>query len=1679
MISNKQFQSYVALFQSRVDSTPDQPALCRNSSIVEEARSLTYAQLDRLVRRLAAAIQEKGVTSGRPVMIWLSDPLEIVPAYLACLHAGLIAVICPASDHEARDRARLEGIYDDCLPHTLITTQSRFQHASSTMEGFGVESILIDDELPPESAWRPPWISSGDVAHLQYTSGSTSHPKGVMITHGSLLANLDVIADGFQGTSEDRGILWLPLYHDMGLLSVLYTLAIGAVTEIYAPRWFVRDPLRWLRRISEFRATISGGPDFAYRMCARLPIMTTLDLSSWRLAYCGGESVRASTFEALKRALGPHGFQPRSFYPCYGLAEATLMVTGGELGREPRILDSDQRALTQGWFYPANGRGNRCLVSSGKPRPGMNIIIVDETTSCELSEGQVGEIWIEGASVAAGYWNRENELSPTFQAFTQTGAGPYLRTGDRGMMHDGELYVTGRLKDLIIVNGTNYWSEDIETTVTQSLDPGMGHESAVFAHSVDERDQIVVVQELSPRCRNNFDETMDRIRLAILRTHGISPDHILLTRRGVLPRTTSGKLQRQLCRSLFEQNQLQPIIARWIAGPISNQDTESDSFIPTTGYVNILSPKPLNDDTTPRLSPTNTYGAPHGPEAQWTLKVLQHQVSIEIGSDTFRLDGETELADIGLDSIQALRVAQRLRGSLRRDVSPELFYECRTLRELADRVRELPGVFAETTTSDQDQHRASIRSDDPAEDYRRYVRPRRAEFLSALRLDPVYHAAKGDHLTWFHDDQEREVLDLVGGFGSTILGHNHPELISTFQLLLASNTPQHVQASIPQHATALAAMLSKFAERELGRAFLVNLFSTGAEVVEASMRHAELAWTRRVDRYQQHADRSLRLARRRNEQSSCFTRLQEEWYQASSFKSTPNSWEELLADIEAHNCEVLRRKPVFAALDVAFHGRTAGAYRLTDHPADNDGGILRLQSSDSEQLSATLAAYDESLYWLQGESTDLRLISQSFNRIMAIYVEPIRCEGGIHRLPAAFASRLRQASRFRDIPIVADEIQTGLGRTGAMFASKQVGIEASYYLLGKSLGGGLAKISALLIDRDQYHADFSLHHGSTFAEDNHSALIARKALELIHRTDAPGRARTIGQTLGAGLKEVAAAFPDVVADVREFGCLLGFELRTGAGSPSALIRFLGDRLGYVVSSYLLNHHSIRVLPSLSAPLTLRIEPSAMMLDESIKQVIDGFSRVCNVLHRGAAGELIQHLAVGKGEKQHDTIASDTSRNEAPANTQSAPLIAPLEATVVRTGTTRSQHSSPGSKVLDDTIGRIPTTHVGFLTYCLSARELSHWDPSLSIISPHAIECCITRLSSVLSSAPARQFRVVSSTGKSVDVTIYAMCVTGEQIRDEMETGSTDVLERLQETIHLAARDGCHTVGLGGALSILARNGKAVATPSVNVTTGNSLTVAIALQGLFDACTVAGVDVRRATSCVVGAGGNIGTTFAAMLSHTAHRLILISRDQRGAIRTAREIFRRSLARVRQESQSETQPLSGIAESLLAWSEAHRISLTSEDEAIWKEFSESNDAPIQISLDLSDLQDTDIVATCTSALTPVIQPQHLSRRVRVLCDVAVPSDVSVDVTAEFPELLVVRGGVVRVPNAGELTLGLAELPPGCVFACLAETILLGLEEFKGDFSLGDISEQNVRDISEIATRHGFVREPTAGV
>jgi amino acid adenylation domain-containing protein len=656
-----------AILRARARLTPDRPAYLFLADGEIESASLTWGELDRLARSQTSVLRREAAAGDRALLLY-PPGLDFIVAFFACLYARVVAV--PAyPPRPRRDQPRLRAIVQDAQPKLVLTTGALLAGSGDILErepslraprwlamDMAMDMEEVQEPAPGEELESP---EPEAPAFLQYTSGSTALPKGVVVTQAGLVHNERMIGEAF-GLDENAVVVgWLPLYHDMGLIgNVLQPLYCGGRCILMAPAAFLQRPRRWLEAISRYRGTTSGGPNFAYELCLQKigpEAREGLDLSRWTVAFNGAEPVRADTLDRFAAAFGSCGFAREAFYPCYGLAEATLFVTGGRPGAGARVAAGEPPALR--------------LVSSGHAWAGQQVVVVDPETRVPCPPDRVGEIWVSGPSVAPAYWGRPEASETELHARLADGSGSFLRTGDLGFLRDGELYVTGRRKDLIILRGRNHYPQDLELTAERAhpaLRPGGG---AAFSVEVLGEERLVVVFEARREAERHglqalaVDEVAAAVRRSLAEEHEVQLHELVLIRPASLPRTSSGKVQRHRCRELYLDGGL-AVVGRSALG-----DPETAAPDAGRGELEAPSGRPVED-------------------------FLHAALARVLRLDPARIDRELPMSSFGLDSLAAIELSHAVEREIGAapDVA-ELLSGC----SIAEAARELEGLAAKST----------------------------------------------------------------------------------------------------------------------------------------------------------------------------------------------------------------------------------------------------------------------------------------------------------------------------------------------------------------------------------------------------------------------------------------------------------------------------------------------------------------------------------------------------------------------------------------------------------------------------------------------------------------------------------------------------------------------------------------------------------------------------------------------------------------------------------------------------------------------------------------------------------------------------------------------------------------------------------------------------------------------
>lgn len=722
--------SLIDILQMRASEQAEKLAYSFLSDSEMAEKTLSYANLDREVRAIAAALQAYQI-KGERVLLLYPPGLEFIAAFFGCLYSSAIAVPVYPPDPARLNRSlpRLLAIIADAKPTVALTTGailSMVEYLFAEDETFKAVRWLATDQIAAELAenWQRPEIDADTPAFLQYTSGSTGMPKGVILTHTNLLHNLKLIEQFFEHPPESNGVIWLPSYHDMGLIGgLLQPLYGGFPVTLMSPIAFLQRPFRWLQTISKTRATSSGGPNFAYSLCVRKVTAeekASLDLSCWTLAFNGAETVRAETMESFYQAFKDCGFRREAFYPCYGLAEATLIVTGGKRLTGPQVRHFSKLSLERNEIMVAEASNDQAqtLVSSGRCASHQRLEIVDPVNHRALPPGQIGEVWVSGSSIAQGYWQKPLETAEIFNAHLADERDiPFLRTGDLGFCLDGELFITGRTKDMIIIRGANYYPQDIEWTVEKSHSALRSGCCAAFSIEENGEERLVVVVEMERRGKqdrrqlesttvpqdtrlgadrrqldtdlgvtaeshmeNNFEEICATVRRAVIENHTLHIWAIVGLKAGTIFKTSSGKIQRHACRNAFLDQTLEIVDQHILA-----EDTSATGEL-SMPVASLFTSEPMV-------------------RQQWMERHLCEQVARILKISAHKISVNDPINSLGLDSLMAMEIRNQIEKDFGINLSLVSFLKdydiARLAIHLCEQLRHMPapGAVSTLTTS--------------------------------------------------------------------------------------------------------------------------------------------------------------------------------------------------------------------------------------------------------------------------------------------------------------------------------------------------------------------------------------------------------------------------------------------------------------------------------------------------------------------------------------------------------------------------------------------------------------------------------------------------------------------------------------------------------------------------------------------------------------------------------------------------------------------------------------------------------------------------------------------------------------------------------------------------------------------------------------------------------------------
>lgn len=925
--------------------------------------------------------------------------------------------------------------------------------------------------------------------------------------------------------------------------------------------------------------------------------------------------------------------------------------------------------------------------------------------------------------------------------------------------------------------------------------------------------------------------------------------------------------------------------------------------------------------------------------------------------------------------------------------------------------------------------------------YQRFVRPELGKLLQALRLDRYYQRGEGVWLYYQAGDREVPVLDLMGGYGATLFGHNHPRLTAVLHDLLQSQRPFLVQGSERREAGELAQALDEKLFGLTGQHFISVFVNTGAEAVEAALKHAELAWQRRLDQFTREWQASW-IRVQQAEQPLHWTPAAQEMLAQLGLPA--GDWQELRAQLDTLWQAYASCQPVILALEHGFHGKTAAAVQLTHGPIYREPfarlGIPARFLNPEQPESVKEQVLSCQYRWLVPRLSrfGLGLELRESTSVLALFAEPLQGEGGIHALSPQFMQTCRAISQSQGFPLILDEIQSGMGRTGSFFYSEQQGVNADYYLLSKSLGGGLSKLGVVLIAQEQYLPEFSMLHSSTFAEDPHSARLGLESLRLLEEEQVAARCQTLGEALKAGFERLRSQYPEILQEVRGQGLMLGLQFadRQHTASPTLNMLTRQGLLGYLMAAWLLEHHHLRVAPTLSSPLTLRLEPAYLLPESELPRIFQAFEDLLKCLQQVRIADLIGFLL-------------DPCPQERPLSEQGTPVLTP---------------SVPEAPELPQ---------VAFVGHFIRPEHMPLWDPGLSALTAGQLRQLLDLIWPWVGPQVYERRRVKSSRGQEVLLKFIGLCLDSHIMSQHLQQRRLQPVQTLvEEALELAVEEGCQVIGLGGYSSIVTHNGTALVTDRIGVTTGNALTVAMGVEAMRREASQLGIPLETACLAVIGAAGNIASVYAEVMAEQVPRLCLCGRPGSEARlkRVADQICAQALAALRQGPAQ-----GGVAQALqssgLTQSELEALAAPGAGFAQRLAAHLGAQAPVTCHTDLQILSQASLILGASNSAEPLIFPELLGPGPLVICDISVPSDTTPELLQLRPDLRVIRGGVVRLPENPDFVIGGIPLEAGLSFACMAETLLLGLENQRGHASYGALTKAQVQASLELARRHGF--------
>lgn len=936
--------------------------------------------------------------------------------------------------------------------------------------------------------------------------------------------------------------------------------------------------------------------------------------------------------------------------------------------------------------------------------------------------------------------------------------------------------------------------------------------------------------------------------------------------------------------------------------------------------------------------------------------------------------------------------------------------------------------------------------------YTRFMKPLTGKLLGFLKLDKVYTDGRGNWLVY--QDQEgrtRRVLDATGGYGANLLGHKHPDILGAVPMLLADLPPNHVQGSVSKWSVMLAEKLSDLLSAEVHEGpWICTFANSGAEAVEAALKHALLHHKESTQKQALLLNTSFNTFRLQMDdlaseqkpilleqfRSSC--RIPEFPKTLSKAMDQTRDLREAVDCLEEYNKGVLSASPYFLAVEGGFHGKTLGALSVTNNPAFRDDFFLDdanirtlfIRRNDPGEIGRILETVRTMVFLPEIRNGSGSLKTREVNKIAAAILEPIQGEGGIHPLEKTFVTGLREAADQRGFLLIFDEVQAGLYRTGTLASGTRLGVCADEYCFSKAMGGGVAKIAAMLVRKEKYVPRFGFLHSSTFAEDSFSSAVACKVLALLCPTSVE-KGMGAAEELKLGLEHLRKRYPVIIREVRGRGFLLGIEFHPEIRQSCYEFKFFCDlgMLGYLFSSALLHHHDLRLNPTLSSPLTLRLEPSLFTTKEEVRLICEGLDGLCRAISLLDMTYFFGHIFPGV------KIGSPHR---------------------IQKGVIRYEKGTKPSAV--------------FLSHVIRTEDFKEVFHSLANVDEEILENHLKDLFELVEFSVYFHGPLKGNHGREVDAVILALPVPSGVIRDLYKSDRSHVLSRkIQNAIRYARELGAATVGLGQFTSIVTKNGLSLDRQGLNLTTGNAYTVALMIEAALKLAREKNIDMKEAHIGFVGAAGNIISVCSSVLAEYCERITFFYHTPLQGSRKLGRVLLRFLQDMA-GSNSDANCARTISNLL-----GNGIPKGREDLLSFLKRPEVKSV-LSTETDLALLRRCDLILTGTNSTRSLIEPSFVKENA-VIVDAGIPGDISADLRRTRPDVTIIKGGIAQLPepDAKPQTIVLPSLPlkSGQAFGCMSETFGIGLYNGRGIdiYHAGPLSREIVQKAKTIAESVGF--------